>query len=66
MSEENVERVRRAWQAFNFGNLDEFLDGATSGVDVELRPAFLYTFRGPAVVRVDAFLTASKPSKPLG
>jgi ketosteroid isomerase-like protein len=119
MSEENVERVQRAWQAFNLGDLDGFLEGAapdcefhedsafpdagtyrgleeirayivqfqehmaeqrfeveeirdlgdrvlafmheqasgaTSGVDVELRPVFLYTFRGPAVIRVDAFL----------
>jgi ketosteroid isomerase-like protein len=129
MSHENVEAVRRAWEAFNRGDLDAFfadvaedvefeedpafpearvfrgreevvayiaafqeqmrdhrftveevrdLDdrvlvllhetarGASSGIEVDQRPAFLYRFRGREVVAVRAYLDRAEALEALG
>jgi ketosteroid isomerase-like protein len=129
MSQENVEIVRRAWTAFNSGDLDAFLEGvaedaefeedpvfpeagvfrgreeiagyiksfqeqmrdhrfeideirdlgdrvlallhetargASSGIEVDQRPAFLYEFRAAQIARVRAYLDRAAALKAVG
>jgi ketosteroid isomerase-like protein len=40
LSQENVEVVRRAWTAFNSGDLDAFLEGVAEDAEFEEDPAF--------------------------
>jgi ketosteroid isomerase-like protein len=129
MSQENVEVVRRAWDAFNRGDLDAFMadvaedaefeedpafpeagvfrgreeviayvrgfqeqmrdhqfeveevrdlgdralallhetaQGASSGIDVDQHPAFLYEFKEARISRVRAYLRRSEALKAVG
>lgn len=58
MSRENVEVVRRAWEAFNRGDLDAFLASLADDAEFEEDPAFPEAgiFRGRKEIR--AYITA--------
>jgi ketosteroid isomerase-like protein len=53
MSEQNVEAVRRAWEAFNRGDLDAFFADVAPDVEFEEDPAFpeAAVFRGREEIR---------------
>jgi len=46
--------------------LRESAKGATSGLEVQQRPAFVYTFRGDCVARVRAYLDRAEALRDLG